>query len=112
MEVFAMGSIRLRPDNGNLFFDFHYLGKRCREQTSLKDTRANRKLTEAALEKIEADIVSSNFEYAKYFPNSKMVEKFNGGPITSLIEKKSTVTHPLMQNQPLSSPIFETFANT
>lgn len=68
-----MGSIRLRPYNGNLFFDFNFLGKRYREQTALKDTKSNRKLAEAALGRIEADIASGHFDYSKYFPNSKNV---------------------------------------
>ncbi|QID17343.1 DUF3596 domain-containing protein [Nitrogeniibacter mangrovi] len=38
-----MGSIRKRADNGKLFLDFRYRGKRCREQTDLDDTSANRK---------------------------------------------------------------------
>lgn len=38
-----MGKIRARADNEKLFFDFTYLDKRCREQTTLPDTPANRK---------------------------------------------------------------------
>ena len=38
-----MGSIRARPQNGKLFFDFRYRGQRCREQTVLDDTPVNRK---------------------------------------------------------------------
>ena len=32
-----MGKIRARSDNQKLFFDFTYLDKRCREQTTLPD---------------------------------------------------------------------------
>ena len=35
-----MASIRSR--NQKLFFDFYYQGIRCREQTSLNDTKLNR----------------------------------------------------------------------
>lgn len=38
-----MGSVNVRPENGRLFFDFRYLGKRCCEQSTLDDTPANRK---------------------------------------------------------------------
>lgn len=38
-----MGKVRARADNEKLFFDFTYLDKRCREQTTLPDTPANRK---------------------------------------------------------------------
>ena len=33
-----MGKIRSRSDNQKLFFDFTFLDKRCREQTTLPDT--------------------------------------------------------------------------
>ncbi|WP_241495498.1 DUF3596 domain-containing protein [Pseudomonas sp. FH1] len=29
-----MGKVVARKETGNLFFDFRYLGKRCREQTT------------------------------------------------------------------------------
>ena len=51
-----MPSIRSRSDNGLLFMDFRYLGKRCREQTLLPDTPANRKKLEKVLSRIESEI--------------------------------------------------------
>ena len=50
MAVFAMGKIVARKETGNLFFDFRYLGKRCREQTTLAETPANRKKLQKLLE--------------------------------------------------------------
>ena len=105
-----MGSIR--TTNGKLFFDFRYKGVRCREYTTLNDSKSNNLQMTKIMSRIEDEITNEQFDYCRHFPNSKMVEKFNGGPTSSLIEKKSTVPHPLMQDQPLSSPIFETFANT
>jgi integrase len=49
-----MGSIRARKESGLLFFDFRFRGERCREQTLLEDTPANRKRLAKALAKIEA----------------------------------------------------------
>ena len=51
-----MPSIRSRADNGLLFFDFRFHGDRCREQTLLSDTPANRRKLEKVLDKIEAEI--------------------------------------------------------
>lgn len=107
-----MGSIRLRPDNGNLFFDFNYLGKRYREQTALKDTKANRKLAEAALGRIEADIASGRFDYSKYFPNSKNVNLaiqniFGETPKINASAEFSAITKEVIQ-----TPLFSAFANT
>jgi len=72
--VSAMGKIRAREDNGKLFFDFRYLGKRCREQTALDDTPANRRKLIKIMEKIEAEIILDSFDYGRYFPNSQRAE--------------------------------------
>ena len=69
-----MGSIRSR--SGKLFFDFRYRGVRCREQTKLSDTPANRKRVTNILERIEAEILVGTFDYATYFPNSNSTERF------------------------------------
>lgn len=66
-----MGSIRARSETGQLFFDFRYRGQRCREQTSLADTPANRKRLEKALAKIEADMAAGKFDYEATFPGSR-----------------------------------------
>ena len=65
-----MGSIRARPKTGKLFFDFRYRGERCREQTALDDTPANRRKARQVLERIEAEITLGTFDYARYCQNS------------------------------------------
>src|SRR5690606_6571063 len=74
-EDVCMASIRVRDKTGNLFFDFRYKGKRCREQTALSDTPANRRKLEGILKKLEAEITLGTFEYANYFPDSPNAEK-------------------------------------
>lgn len=74
-----MGSIRARTDNGQLFIDFRFSGQRCREQTALPDTPANRKKLEKLLERIEADIKLGTFDYAKVFPGSRRAAQLNAG---------------------------------
>lgn len=71
-----MGKIVERPETGKLFFDFRYRDKRCREQTALDNTPANRKKLEAILKRIEAEITLGTFEYHKYFPNSPRAQEF------------------------------------
>lgn len=71
-----MGKIAARPETGKLFFDFRYRDKRCREQTALDNTPANRKKLEAILKRIEAEITLGTFEYHKYFPNSPKAQEF------------------------------------
>ena len=71
-----MPSMRNRADNGLLFFDFRFQGDRCREQTLLSDTPANRKKLEKVLARIDAEIAAGTFAYANYFPNSKALKRF------------------------------------
>jgi len=71
-----MGSISVRPENKKLFFDFRFQGKRCREQTTLDDTPANRKKMKQMLDRIEAEITLGQFDYGQYFPNSPRTQQF------------------------------------
>jgi integrase len=70
-----MGSVRARKDSGLLFFDFRYQGQRCREQTLLADTPANRKRLDKVLAKIDSDIAAGTFDYSSVFPNSKQIQR-------------------------------------
>lgn len=72
-----MAKVNVRKDTNKLYFDFRYQGVRCREQTALDDTPANRKKMEAVLKKIEAAITLGQFNYADYFPGSAMAERFS-----------------------------------
>jgi integrase len=59
----------VRANNGRLFFDFRYGGKRCREYTLLEDTPANRARVEKVLKRIVEEIARGTFDYAKAFPS-------------------------------------------
>lgn len=72
-----MASINVRKDTGRLYFDFRYRNLRCREQTDLKDTPANRKKMQVALERIQASILLGQFNYRETFPNSSMLKKID-----------------------------------
>jgi len=71
-----MGSVRKRDDTGLLFMDFRYKGTRCREQTALPDTVANRKKVQKVLDRIEAEITAGTFNYSAFFPGSRNAGKF------------------------------------
>src|SRR5689334_9619633 len=97
-----MASIRCR--DGKLLFDFRFGGQRCREQTTLDDTPANRKLMAKMLEKIDAEITLGTFEYARYFPNSKRAAELtvtNGAVLLSGTDRALAQT-----------PLFVNFAET
>lgn len=69
-----MAAIQIR--RGRIQLDFRYKGQRCREQTKLEDTPANRRRAKQILDRIEAEITLGSFCYAHYFPNSKKAAQF------------------------------------
>lgn len=71
-----MAKVRKLAATGNLFIDFRFRGKRCREYTALPDNPANVKKLEKLASQIEADIKAGVFDYAKYFPGSKLAAHF------------------------------------
>jgi integrase len=105
-----MGKIRLRNDTKLLFFDFRFYGERCREYTLLSDTQVNRRNMEKVLARIESEIKLGTFDYARFFPNSPMIEKFakkpEAGPIiteTGLIATAVVLAPP--------TPLFKDFCD-
>jgi integrase len=107
-----MAKIRARPETGTLYFDFFFRGKRCREQTTLDDTPANRKRLQKILGTIEAEIKLGTFDYAKFFPGSKNIAKFaTGAPLTPAPIAASVAQ--AIGGVPASElPTFNTFADT
>ena len=65
----------MRGRFGKLVVDFRYLGKRCREKTSLEDNPANRKKLAQVLKKMEAEITLGIFDYGAYFPKSTRLKE-------------------------------------
>src|SRR5687767_4954840 len=70
-----MAKVRARPETGKLYFDFFYQGARCREQTDLPDTPTNRKRVEVIMRRIATEMQQGTFDYARYFPNSKIPKR-------------------------------------
>ena len=74
-----MAKVTARKETGKLVIDFTYRGVRCREQTALADTPANRKRAEVALNRLRAAIASETFVYAGFFPGSPLAVRFDPG---------------------------------
>ena len=72
-----MAKVRVRPETGTLYLDFHYRGVRCKEQTALSDTAGNRKAVEALARRVEMQIRRGTFDYASLFPDSPRASKFD-----------------------------------
>ncbi|MGF1794231.1 site-specific integrase [Photobacterium profundum] len=69
-----MGSVNTK--NNKLYMDFRYQSVRCKEYTKLPDTPSNRNRLKRMLQKIDAEITLGSFDYGKYFPNSKLKDRF------------------------------------
>lgn len=107
-----MGSIRARRDTGLLFLDFRYQGQRCREQTALADTPANRKRLQKVVDRLEKEVSQGTFDYGSFFPNSKNARRFDG------VIQNPSVSSSLSQRGDLESikskttPLFKNFVET
>lgn len=100
LEVNVLAKIRTRKETGFLFFDFRWLGRRCREQTLMKDTAANRKQLTKLADKMEAEIKLGTFDYATWFPDSNTLKKINQSVAPEQRRMGPTDT---------STPLFEDF---
>lgn len=106
-----MGSVRHRTDSGMLFLDFYYRGIRCREQTALPDTPANRKKVQKLLERIETEISLGTFDYARFFPGSRNARKFAAMPMTTAVKALNTALRDdADQERGSTAPLFRDFA--
>ena len=78
-----MPNIRVRPDTGKLFLDFRHGGKRYREQTSMEDTKENRKKLERLVARIQRDMQLGTFDPGAYFPKAGFGTRSAIAPATS-----------------------------
>jgi integrase len=108
MEVSAMASIQLRKETGTLIVDFYFRDLRCREQTALTDSVANRKRLRKVVERIELEISAGTFDYSKFFPNSRQAAKFDllAASMSPFGQAKAVGTAKS------ATPLFKTFAET
>lgn len=117
-----MAKIRPRKETGTLYFDFFYRGTRCREQTTLDDSALNRKRLQKVLDSIEKEIKAGTFDYATFFPGSKMAAKFStavSGPSgeTTALASPVVVAAPVLPPMPpapapMTRPTLAEFAET
>jgi integrase len=83
-----MAKVNVRKETGKLVIDFTYRGVRCREQTALGDSAANRKRAEAVVKKLHEAMAAGTFVYSEFFPGSALAPRFlgqaTGSPIDAL----------------------------
>lgn len=100
-----MASIRSRKETGLLIIDFRYQNERCREQTMLPDTPANRERVQKLVDRMEKAMLNGSFRYADFFPNS---------PRAAEVASTAPVVTPPVAPTPTAdaktSPVFREFA--
>lgn len=101
-----MSSIQKRKETGTLIIDFYFRGLRCREQTALPDTVANRKKLQKVLDHIDAEIAAGTFDYRRFFPNSRNAAKFD----TERGTGTSSAPGLSLTNLNAATPLFRDFA--
>lgn len=102
-----MGKVRVRKETGKLYLDFYYQGVRCREQTALTDTPANRKQVEKLMQRVEAKILLDELDYAEFFPGSRNLKKIQQQNSQSEREEGESLSN----RDTLISVTFKEFAN-
>ena len=106
-----MASIQLRKETGTLIIDFYFQGQRCREQSALPDTLANRKRLGKVLTKIEEEISTGNFNYRQFFPSSKNIAKFDQVLPDLPLSTTAHLLSGLEAKAAKSTPLFKDFAD-
>lgn len=102
-----MSKVRVRKETGKLYLDFMYAGHRCREQTILTDTSANRKQVEALLSKVQAKILLGELDYAEFFPGSLNLKKIQQKQMSGF-EASNDINLDCKQK---NTPLFSDFAD-
>lgn len=102
-----MAKVVARKETGKLQIDFTYKGVRCREQTALTDTPANRKRVQAVVDKMVAAIKEGRFEYSEFFPGSAMAARFQSAHEPA----ESKTAGKRVQEPEHTGPTFSDFAD-
>ena len=105
----SVAKVTARKETGKLVIDFTYRGVRCREQTSLADTAANRRRLLTVVDRIKSEQVAGTFSYRAYFPESALAARFDGA-IGEAGSYAPTSAPPEPKAAPTATPLFSVFA--
>ena len=83
-----MAKVNVRKETGKLVIDFTYRNVRCREQTALDDSVANRKRVQSVVDRIQKAIKDGTFKYRAYFPESALAARFEPIVFEAIAESK------------------------
>ena len=116
-----MSNIRIRKETGRLFLDFRVFGVRCREQTELPDTKANRKLLAKLDDSIKVAVANGSYKHEHFFPMSKRIAEVEEARLAMSASTYKTPTSLTLATSEMYSdvapsflkptPLFSEFAN-
>lgn len=110
-----MAKVRTLKATGTLFIDFRYQGNRCREYTALDSSATNEKKLQKLASKIEEEIKTDTFDYASFFPGSRMVSKLgmqSAAPVVPAASPAIITAASAIKNTSALYPLFKEFAKT
>ena len=105
----SVAKVTARKETGKLVIDFTFRGVRCREQTSLADTAANRKRLLSIVDRIKSEQLAGTFSYRAYFPESALAARFDGPNIEAIANVASAASQQ-PTTAPTATPLFTVFA--
>ena len=100
-----MAKVVTRKETGRLLIDFTFRSVRCREQTTLDDTPANRKRVQSVVDRLKQAQSDGTFVYSEFFPSSSMVQRF----AQETVQATATGAEPLSDTP--HTPPFADFAD-
>ena len=103
----SVAKVTARKETGKLVIDFTFRGVRCREQTSLADTAANRKRLLSVVDRIKSEQLAGTFSYRAYFPESALAARFDV-PSIEAVSNVPAARQPT--SAPSTTPLFSVFA--
>jgi len=116
-----MSNIRVRKETGRLFLDFRVFGVRCREQTELPDTKANRKLLAKLDDSIKVAVANGSYKHEHFFPMSKRIAEVEEARLAMSTPTHKTPTSSTLATSEIyvdvapsslkPTPLFSEFAN-
>jgi len=101
-----VAKVTVRKETGKLVIDFTFRNVRCREQTALDNTPANKKRVQSVVDELKKAQKTGAFVYENFFPNSPMALRFR-----IEVDKAATVQALVEPEQVAIGPKFQDFAN-
>jgi integrase len=106
-----MAKVTARKETGKLVVDFTHRGVRCREQTALSDTVANRRTLDSIVRRIKAAQRDGTFRYADFFPASPLAARFASKATDKAVRQEALGARGESATSSAATPALRTLAD-